>query len=573
MKNIKDFSRTLVDDMLSSSFDDFQFDKEKSVAFMRRLYSDILNNKKVTIVGDYDVDGFFSAIALETYLKLFESRIKNKPYDMSNIQVVFSSRTDGYEMPYEKILKLQKDGVVVFLDTGSSYDYINKETKNIYVIDHHPIEKNLIESENIFNPNPNGSLSTSTGRIVYEIANAFESELKKYFIERGVKIKEHDAMSYIKALAGITIVSDMANLNEHQNRIFLKESLEILSNNKDKFTWLSSIHSKDISSTDLSFNLINTINSFSRMGVDLGEVKDLFRIGIKGEKLVRITSSQKADELLAQMTKVHEQRKKLTADLEKNIESTILSENLFSSGGDLLCFKVDNNFSGINGLLAQYALNRTNKPSVVLSYDANRELYVGSARGFGVKSLLSYVVNKNNYEKSINVGGHQMACGLTVKAEAIEDFLKDTKNILFEDVNITEKPEFEDICFKSECLADFQEACLSYENKAGGVKRSQRYYAIINNYKNNGIVEKNNGWFYSLISDNTGVAGVYFKEGDIEKIKGNKPIVLEIDTLKEGIGTFFIQNKTFKDNNIEQTFTTEQALNDNVTQLQNGVKI
>jgi len=253
---------------------DFRFAKGKHLVpeteFLKSLWRVIVDGKQsITIVADYDVDGFLSGIQLEQYLSVLSSRAGKN----TEINLQFSSRFDGYTFPKEKFDKLVKQGsCVVFLDTGGSYPYLKKDTKNVIVVDHHPKIDEIKDYDYIFNPNKDGLVSTSTGAFLYESIEEFEEDFCSNFSGE----KKHKLLPYLKALAAITLVSDMA-AKTVENYQFIKEGLAIIDDLRDKFEW-ANLLPESPTSNDLSFNLINYINSLSRLNINLEKVAPIFEL-------------------------------------------------------------------------------------------------------------------------------------------------------------------------------------------------------------------------------------------------------------------------------------------------------
>lgn len=551
-KNIKDFYSDFLDDKCSQKDGGLDLERQ-GVKLLKVLFKSLIDNKKILLYGDYDVDGFFSTIEMETYLKVLESRVKNRALDQSLISTAYSSRADGYELPEDKFRELQKKyDVILFMDTGGSYSYLDENTKNTYVIDHHPSAREAKQFDYIINPNVSGNISTSTGRIVFKMIEDFEQEMKDFFGEK--QVKKHDGIKYAQILSGVTLISDMAEKND-ENELFLKQTLDLMSDNKKVFSWLNTIRGYDIVDRDLSFNLINVINSWSRMSKPLEEIEDLFKVRVGRSGIYRKTSSDRAKEIYSNLQEAHSERKSITALLEKEV-----SKQIEGSTESVFAVNIDNKYSGINGLLAQYAHGASGKPSIVMSWDENRNMYVGSGRGEGVRMALEIASSKVS---GVHFGGHLMAAGATVKKESIDDFLSVVSSVELPLLRANNKERY----YFTESVADFKKATADYVGLSPMVSAEIKYYAMLSGYKNNGIVEKNNGWLYSTLSDKSGIINVYFKKDDKRIIEENSPILLEI--INNNSNTHFIQHKSIEDKMKLEIISVQE----NKQQTDKGMKI
>lgn len=536
MKNIESFKDDFLDDFFNLSDEKLEINKKTTTSIMKYIYKHIVANKKILIIGDKDVDGMLSAIQLSPYLKLLELRVNGRTE--SKIDTFYNKRKLGYELPKAKFDAFQEEyDLLIFLDTGSSYSYFSPETKKTIVIDHHQTDKSIDSMPWIFNPNADNSISTSCGRVVYEMIESFESDMREYFGKD--KIKPHDILKINKMLAGITVCSDMARMS-HDNKIFLKEALDLMSDNKASLLWLKDIKNKDISALDISFNLINKINSYSRMGRDLKEIENVFKFNLDLENIKAPLSSRAILLLIDKMDSIHKERKDIYSCLENQLLDNLAKSDIEKS--DCHISIIDNEYSGINGLLSQTILNTYLKSNIVVSYDKDKNLYVGSGRGaFARKSLEMLKDNKELADK-FNFGGHDMAVGITIEKDAIHSLVKEYNKLIIPNANTKEDENIR--VYKCDSIEDFKKANDYYSNLSPTTLVDKKYFAYIDSYKNLGIVEKSN-WYNATITDGTAMVMLYFKKNNIEKIKNNKPIVLEI---KNTNSIEFLQN--IKINNI-----------------------
>jgi len=539
IKDIRSFiDNDLIEDFTNASDKELSVDKKITSKFMKKIYKEAVRKKPILIISDYDPDGKFGGLILYNYIKLLESRVNGVAVDDSNVETYYTKREHGYTMPKEIFDSLSKEySLVVFVDTGSSYEYFDENTKNVLVIDHHPTTKESLPF--VYNPSRNNEVSTSAGKVVYDMTMAFEEEMREYFGKS--KIKPHDVLKINKMFAGISLCADMAEMS-FENKQFLKESLELMTDNRDKLTWVSSIRSKNITSLDLSFNIINKINSYSRMGKDLKDIEGIFKVGLDSKNLRHLSSSTKVKKLFNNLNSVHEERKRITATLEKKIDGVLLNE--YIADKSLVVLKIDNEYSGINGLLSQNVLNKTAKSNIVLSYDEKRKCYVGSGRGSVVKDALQEFLTANKeLEKHVKFGGHVMAIGMAIDDNAIDEFMDKINSFTFSEKIQKQAQYSNERFYYCDGVSNFKEAVSRYNTLSPTTNVQERYYAIIENYKSLGIVEKNNGWFCSTIKDSQSCISIYFKKEDIQTISTNQPIVVEITNQDKG--NYFIEHKQY----------------------------
>lgn len=535
IKNIVDFKNDFLESSLSLSDDELKIDKTITQNFMKEIYKKIIGNSKILVLGDYDVDGFFSGIQLSLYLKLLEKRVNGNLN--TKIDTFYNKREYGYEVPKKIFDELQsKYDLIILLDTGATYSYFDKDTKNVLVIDHHPHDKE--EFGFIYNPNKNNKISTSTGRIVYEMINDFEENMRNYFGKD--KIKHHDLMKILKMYAGITICSDMAKMS-YDNKIFLEQSLKLMSDNKNHLTFLKDIPSKNISSMDISFNLINLINGYSRMNRDLKDLENLYKYEVDKKSLLSPASTKEQISILNLLKTNNDTKKDILRNLQEEIIHKINSIDL--NNQDVVIIKLDNPYTGLNGLLSQNILGMYLKSNIVISFDKNKNEYVGSGRGALVKQSLEKMSLKYP-DLDFSFGGHEMAIGTNINKDSVNSFMEAYNSLKLE------QEVKNDFNVYSSNIREYKNAIDSYSIISPTALIDSKFYVLLENYDilSNQIINKKN-WLTATLVDDSDILTIYFDNKIKEKLEKKEPIILEITNNQ---GTQFVKNIDFiKDNGVD----------------------
>lgn len=112
----------------------------------KRIKQAILNNEKITIVGDYDVDGVVST----TIMIDFFNKVGYK------VDYIIPNRFEhGYGLS-EKIVDLISEGLVITVDNGISAVVAAKKLAlkgiDLIITDHHTVGEELPQSYAIINP-------------------------------------------------------------------------------------------------------------------------------------------------------------------------------------------------------------------------------------------------------------------------------------------------------------------------------------------------------------------------------------------------------------------------------------
>ena len=144
------------------------------------LEKSIINNEKILILGDYDVDGCVSSSLLINLFKLIN--YKSFSYFIPN------RFKDGYGASLNLIKKLikKKPKLIIFVDCGSNsidaINFLNSQKVKTIIIDHHEIYKPYPKSDCIINPKKNCDYN--------EFDYFCSSTLTYFFIDLIIKKKE-----------------------------------------------------------------------------------------------------------------------------------------------------------------------------------------------------------------------------------------------------------------------------------------------------------------------------------------------------------------------------------------------
>ncbi|MCD5383093.1 single-stranded-DNA-specific exonuclease RecJ [Candidatus Gracilibacteria bacterium] len=380
-------------------------DIEKGV---KRVVFAIEKQERIIIFGDYDCDGIPGTTMLFDALKNLGAqvsyRIPNREKDGYGLKNYF------FDEFKEKNVKL-----VITVDNGISSineaEYAKKLGIDLIITDHHEVQNGEIPKciavINPQRPDCNYGFGGICGAVV----------AWKFAIEIGKKIKgEEWANKNIRdkhiELAGLSTVADIMPLVD-ENRIIVKEALEKIKNTKNPGIQaiLKEMKFKpelDLDSSFFGFKLGPRINATGRM-----------HEGIFGVQLLLGKT-----EFAPFIEKLNTERKKIVSGILKKV-SEDLTKKAESEGkiNELIILHNSNWKSGIIGLIAGKITENLNLPSIVLQDKG--DFLVASCRapeGFNIFELLSNF--KDLFE---HFGGHEQACGFSIKKENFEKFEKKAK--------------------------------------------------------------------------------------------------------------------------------------------------
>jgi len=360
---------------------------------VKRVKAAIQNNEKITIVGDYDVDGVVStAIILDFFAKI----------GVKAEYIIPNRFEHGYGLS-AKIVDLITSGLVITVDNGiCAYEASLKlKEKNIDLIitDHHTVAKEVPQALAIINPkqkNCNFEFKDICGA---QVTWYFCAAIKK---ELNVNI---DMSSYLDLLT-LAIIADimpMTNLNYTMVKQGLKK---VKTSQREAFKLLNQIVAKDIlSSDDIGFIIAPKLNSAGRM--------DDASIALE---FLLAKNQSNAYETLAILDELNAYRRTLQEDIVKQAKEQISQEDKA-----IIVWK-EKWHEGVIGIVASKLSNFTKKPAFIFSI--KDEVAKGSARANGNINL--YELIQKTSHLLIGFGGHKNAAGLSLKASNLQEF----KNII-----------------------------------------------------------------------------------------------------------------------------------------------
>jgi single-stranded-DNA-specific exonuclease RecJ len=422
-------NRDILNDGMIKSYINPDFDKLHNPKEMKDLEKavDIIcdkisANKKIRIVGDYDVDGVISVYILYSALKLCNANVDYEIPDRIK---------DGYGIN-SNIIEQAKDeevDTILTCDNGISAIEPIKHAKElgltVIITDHHDIP--FIEDENnhrkFIKPDADAVVNPKQEDCEYKFEKLCGAGVAFKFVEvlyEKMRIDKKECYKFIEFLA-IATVCDVVDLVD-ENRIFVKKGLEFI--NKTTNLGLQELirecemADKNLSVYHLGFIIGPCINACGR----LDSAK-------RGLKLLLSTDEEEANNLAKELVQLNEERKDMTMEgLEKAIE--IIDKNNMINDKVFVVYIPDVHES-LAGIIAGRIREKYNVPTLVITKSEN------GAKGSG-RSIEEY----NMFEELMkckdlleHFGGHPMAAGFSLKEENIDEF----RRILNENSTLNEE--------------------------------------------------------------------------------------------------------------------------------------
>lgn len=385
---------------LSLLHDPYLFkDMEKAV---QRILSAIESGEKITIYGDYDVDGTTSTALLYLGLKKLNAVVDfYVPHRM----------IDGYGLSLSGLEQLRDNGtsLIISVDCGinalEEIAAINEMGMQIIITDHHNSKQILPNAYAIINPKVESCKypfkELAGVGVAYKLLMAI---YKKMGIDT-----EENCLKYLDLVAAGTI-ADIVSLTG-ENRVFATVGLEHLAERKsiglNALINIAGINNKTPDCNDIVFSIAPRINAAGRMGSAMRAVELL----ISDDE----TKSSELAEIIERENSLRQQ-----IDHKTFQEACEIIEKKYKNINETYCIVIssDNWHPGVIGIVASKLIERYYRPTIMISYNEG----IGSGSGRSISDFDLFKALENTEELLESYGGHKYAVGLTILPEYINTF-------------------------------------------------------------------------------------------------------------------------------------------------------
>lgn len=380
----------------------------------------IADGKRITLFSDYDVDGGTSAAQLIRWGR-------GLGYEFG--LYVPDRVKEGYgpsEAAFDH-LKSEAVDLVVTLDCGAAaYDalqHANEIGLPIIVIDHHLMDHTPPPALAVVNPNrqddESGQGHMAAAGVTFMLLVALHREARA----RG-KAPNVD----LKSLLGLTALGTICDVVALRgvNRAIVRQGLKVLSANQNiGVQALADVASAEppFTTYHAGFVLGPRINAGGRIGrADMGA------------ELLSTENAQTAYAHAAELDRVNQERRKM--------QDLILTEALEAAQKQkdkpIIIVAMEDWHPGIIGIVAGRLKDRFRKPSIVIGIDSEAAPPVakGSGRSIAGVDLGGALAAAKAEGLLISGGGHEMAGGLSMSPDLIEEFRTFMSDRLTQDVEV-----------------------------------------------------------------------------------------------------------------------------------------
>ncbi len=376
-------------------------------AAVRRLKQAITNREKISVYGDYDVDGITGVAILWQLLTLLGART----------DYYIPHRIDeGYGLNEEAVQQLAKDGskILITVDCGiTDFDSAKLAEKlgiELIITDHHQPDKELPKAVAVVHPvledsypNQDSSGAMVAFKLAWAIANEFNVGKK---LEPGLR----DFMLNATSLAAMGTVADVVPLLG-ENRILTSYGLKVLPKCRlpgiQALIETADLAGKGLDSYDIGFRLAPMLNAAGRMGHA--------RLAVE---LLTSDSDIRSMKIAEYLKEQNKQRQQCERKIFKQACEMVGRLGLNHPDQKSIVLACRDWHGGVLGIVASRMVDKFFRPTIMLCVE--EAAAQGSGRSIAGFCLLTAIRKCSKH--LTKYGGHKMAAGITMDAAKVDKF-------------------------------------------------------------------------------------------------------------------------------------------------------
>jgi single-stranded-DNA-specific exonuclease len=379
-----------------------------------RLADAVQAGEKITIFGDYDVDGATSAALLIRLLRMLG--LEAGAYIPDRLM-------EGYGPSGEALLRIGQGGsrLIVTVDCGAqafeALQLASDAGLEVIVVDHHKCAAALPRAFALVNPNRLDEEEGAAHGHLAAVGVAFllGAALIRVLRQRGwFATRAEPRLMDLLDIVSLGTVADVASLRG-LNRAFVAQGIKVMAGRRN-IGLAALIEASRLerapTCTDLGFALGPRINAGGRVGKsDLG---------------VRLLTTEDWDEartIAAELDRLNEERRaieKLVQDQAEEMADRLANRSVPVVAGTGW-------HPGVIGIVAGRLKEKLGRPALVIALD-EAGIGKGSGRSISGVDLGAAILAAKDMGLLVAGGGHAMAAGVTVApgaVDALADFLDD----------------------------------------------------------------------------------------------------------------------------------------------------
>ena len=363
-------------------------------AACQRIWKAIDNGETIAVFGDYDVDGVTATALLYQHLKGMGAAVKC---------MLPSREGDGYGLSKNAIQSMHNKGcsLIVTVDNGISAveeaEFAASLGMDLIITDHHLPPETLPKAVAVVDPRREDDHSPFKGLcgagVAFKLCAALDG------------CPPEEMLDYCGDLAAVGTVADVMPL-VGENRTLVKAGLrQLQQTDRPGFGALLEevgLAGKPVTAENISYAIAPRINAAGRMDN-----------AVTALQLVLCEDPERAGELAHKLNDINALRQETEQQIFKAAEELLEQQPERLDDRIMLLWGRDWH-PGVIGIVASRLVERTGRPVIVVTIDANGE---GKGSGRSVQGFNLHACIGSCADLLVRYGGHAMAAGLSVREE------------------------------------------------------------------------------------------------------------------------------------------------------------
>lgn len=378
-----------------------------------RLVTALERNEKITIYGDYDVDGTTATAMLMTFFKSLGADIGFYiPHRLK----------EGYSLNCQAVATLARGGTKVLITVDNGISAVEEARRvlesgmDLIITDHHEVPAELPPACAILNPKQRGDDFPGKELAGVGVAYYLLIGLRRRLREKNLLPDPEPNLRALLDLVAVGTIADMAPLTGI-NRPLVREGLKVLSESpRVGLKALMDVAGvgAPVRSDQVAFWLGPRINAVGRLE-DAGT----------GVKLLLCEDLQEARVLAGRLEEANAARKDLEDAIFQEALAQVEAKGLNDAFRSLIVFE-PHWHHGVIGIVASRLVERFHRPSIVLTEAMG--MLKGSARSIGGFNIVEGLREcEDDLER---MGGHAYAAGLSLRPEKLAGFISHFESVV-----------------------------------------------------------------------------------------------------------------------------------------------
>lgn len=371
-------------------------DMQKSA---ERILDAVQQKEKITVYGDYDVDGISASSLLYLYLKGLGAIVNT---------YIPKRKNEGYGLNNEALATLVAEGTTLLITVDCGISGVEEVASapvglDIIITDHHKPPDILPAAYAIINPHQrdcNYPFKHLSGvGVAFKLCQALHQ----------MQHLTEPLWAEMTELVALGTVADIVPLRG-ENRALVKLGLQAMENTEiiglRKLIEHSGCPLQNISAENIGFMLAPRLNAVGRLEHAQSAVE-----------LLVTDDADKADEVAEMLNSENTLRQEISRKIFIEAEAMLAQQERIETA---IVLAKEGWHAGVIGIVASRLVDKYHLPTILISIEG--ELAKGSCRSIPALDIHS-ALNECK-EMFIQFGGHHQAAGLTLRAARVESFKK-----------------------------------------------------------------------------------------------------------------------------------------------------